>query len=365
MRRVKFVRHANMLAVPIPQRGGTLDELRPFINVKTEDDFVLLKAFLVGALRPGHPFANLAVSGEQGSAKSTVSRYVKKCIDPTKDKERSLPKDRHSLAISAQSNWLLSYGNVSSISPEMSDALCSLSTGGGYSTRAYYTDNQEKNFDYQRPLLLNGIGEIVSRPDLLDRTIVLYLAEITDEKRITEKKLDAKFEEARPRILGALFDRVADGLRNIDSTRLEKQPRMADFACWVVAAKVDDQFLGIYEQNRADLQHVALDDSPIGQTIVDLANEGPWSGTYGELLDELDCQWEDKQRRRPVDWPQKAKGLSGALTRIKPALRAIGIEVVDLGHTRDGNRVRIEKKALRDRFTGFSDIPTVPPAWPL
>jgi hypothetical protein len=43
------------------------------------------------------------------------------------------------------------------------------------------------------------------------------------------------FHKTRPLIVGALLDTVSAALRNYDSTRLERLPRMADFVKWAAA----------------------------------------------------------------------------------------------------------------------------------
>ena len=40
-----------MLPLPLPERGGFLDELKDFINVSS-DQFVLVKAWLLATMRP-------------------------------------------------------------------------------------------------------------------------------------------------------------------------------------------------------------------------------------------------------------------------------------------------------------------------
>ena len=122
--------------------------------------------------------------------------------------------------------------NLSRLPLWLSDALCSLSTGGGFATRALYTDGDEKTFDAQRPIILNGIDEVATSGDLLDRAIVVYLPRIPDTERRTEAALRQDFEGARPFILGATFDIVVQGLRKLPSVRRDWLPRMADFALW-------------------------------------------------------------------------------------------------------------------------------------
>ena len=91
--------------------------------------------------------------------------------------------------------------------------------------------------DAIRPAILNGIEEVVNRPDLADRAIFLTLEPIPDDKRRLEAELWAAFEAVRPRILGALLDAVAVGLERLPEIRLKKLPRMADFAIWATACE--------------------------------------------------------------------------------------------------------------------------------
>jgi hypothetical protein len=50
----------------------------------------------------------------------------------------------------------------------ISDTLCRLATGGGFAVRQLYTDQNEVLFDAARPVILNGVEDIVTRPDLAD-----------------------------------------------------------------------------------------------------------------------------------------------------------------------------------------------------
>jgi hypothetical protein len=58
-----------MLPLPVPERGGSIEALRPFLNVSNENGFVLIVAWLLAALRPTGPYPLLAICGEQGSAR--------------------------------------------------------------------------------------------------------------------------------------------------------------------------------------------------------------------------------------------------------------------------------------------------------
>jgi hypothetical protein len=47
--------------------------LRAFLNLSGENDVVLVVAWLPAAFRSGGPYPLLAISGEQGSAKTVLS----------------------------------------------------------------------------------------------------------------------------------------------------------------------------------------------------------------------------------------------------------------------------------------------------
>src|SRR5215217_6683807 len=78
---IKFIRTLGMRPLPAPV-PGQIESLRKFLNVETPDDFVLFVAAMVGALLPGIPYVVLMISGEQGTAKTTVSHIFRQLVDP-------------------------------------------------------------------------------------------------------------------------------------------------------------------------------------------------------------------------------------------------------------------------------------------
>jgi hypothetical protein len=172
----------------------------------------------------------MVLLGEQGSAKSTFSAMMRALVDPNTAPLRALPREERDLFIAANNGHVLAFDNVSALSAWLSDAICRLATGGGFAMRQLYTDQEEVLFDARRPIILNGIEDFVSRPDLADRAVFLRLEAISEERRRPETEIWAAFEVERPRILGALLDAVVVGLRRLSETRLPKLPRMADFA---------------------------------------------------------------------------------------------------------------------------------------
>src|SRR2546423_10265625 len=134
--------------------------------------------------------------------------------------------------IAANNGHLLAFDNLSGLSPWLSDALCRLASGGSFAVRQLYTNDEEVLFKAARPVLLNGIEDVIGRPDLADRAIFLTLAPIGEAQRRPEAALWREFESARPRILGALPDAAAGGAPASGRVHLEHLPGIADFAPW-------------------------------------------------------------------------------------------------------------------------------------
>lgn len=328
---VKFRRSRGTLALPEPVMGGKLKKLRDFINVASDGDWALVLSWLVTAIRGTGPFAVLWLGGEHGSAKSTLVRVLRSLIDPNTAPLRSEPKEPRDLMIAATNSWVVALDNLSHLPGWLSDALCRLSTGGGFTTRELYTDGDEYIFDAQRPVILNGINDVIQRSDLLDRRVNVELPVIDDSKRLPEKVFWERFERVQPEILGALLDAVVESLRREDSVVLPSKPRMADFAVRAVAAESKfgvkaGTFMEAYTGNRAMAHDQAIDASPIGPHLRQLAEKG-FVGTATELLGRLNGMV-DENIRRSKEWPTRANVVSGIVRRLAPNLRAVGIMVV-------------------------------------
>jgi hypothetical protein len=325
---VKFVRPKGMQPLPLPTRDpGARDHLFNLLGLD-RDQFDLIVAALVGAFRPSGPHPVLVFQGAHGSAKSTRCRLVQRLVDPSIANLRSQPQSERDLAIATAHTWMLAFDNISAIPQWLSDAFCKIATGGAFATRTLYTDSDETLFRLQRPIVLNGIGEFFSAPDLLDRSIVIQLPEIPPDRRVTERKFWEEFKEYQPGILAWLLDAVASALARVDSVALSRSPRMADFAEWITAAEPalgwkEGRFLEIYEANRVESNYQSLDGDPIGRELMLVAQRG-FKGTLAELLEQLNSSmWEGV----PKDWPRTPKALSNAIRRLMPNLAAEGVMV--------------------------------------
>jgi hypothetical protein len=329
---VRFRRPAGILALPLPVRGGSIEALAPLLNLSNRDDFVLVVAWLLGALRPGGPYPLLAVAGEQGSAKTVLSKMLRALIDPSVAPVRALPREERELFIAAHNGHVLAFDNLTGLPPWLSDTLCRLTSGGAFAARQLYTNHDEVLFAAARPVILNGIEDVITRPDLADRAMLLTLSPISEKQRRPEKALWQEFEHARPHILAALLDAAVHGLQALPHARFERLPRMADFALWATACETAFSAPGTFEaaywNNRRNAIEDVIDADPVAACVRHImAGTSEWTGSASDLLRAgLEIEEATPYRGR-ADWPKTPRALAGRLRRAQTFLRSLGVEI--------------------------------------
>lgn len=329
---VYFVRPKGMSALPKPERGGSLNLLREYANVDGAS-FALLLAFLVQCWNDRKPYPIAGLFGEQGSGKSTLTKMIRSIVDPAAVPTRSLSKGERDLMISTQYDWLLAYDNSSKLNDIMSDVLCRIATGNGYGTRGMYKNREEEIFQAARPVVINGIDEVIDQSDLASRSLFIHLNSIPEDKRRTERRIWDDFEKDRPYIIGALLDAVSTALSRLEGVELDSMPRMADFAEWAVAAESalpieEGAFMLAYQDNQADAASVILGNNEIALTIRNIIKEDEnscWEGTTEELRKEIKTHLQNPSK----DFPPSPQAMTAELRRILPALQKVGIKRKD------------------------------------
>ncbi len=315
---------------PVP--GGSLQMLRSFLNVRDEDAWVLIQAWIIAAFIPTIPHPILVVYGEQGTAKTTHMVILSSLIDPSKVGVGAEPERKMDWIQAADHRYLVTLDNVTHLPQWLSDCLCRAVTGEAFSKRRLYTDTDDVLFSFRRVIALTGIQQVAQKPDLLDRAILHGLEPIPPSRRKLEAEVLQDFEEVRPAILGAILDILSQVMAELPNVKLKSLPRMADFARVGVAVERvlgwrEGVFLDAYGRNIRSQHEEALDASSIAQAVrTFMIDEDEWKGTSGELLDTL-TDVASTDSRLPCDWPKTARGLSGKLRENAPNLRHIGINV--------------------------------------
>ena len=348
---VKFIRTKGMLELPRPSADGRIEAINKLLNAQSPADYILMAAWLVQAMNPAGPYPVLVLEGPQGSAKTFTTRVLRNIVDPSTATVRATPREERDLVIAATNGWICAFDNISSLPNWLSDGLCRLSTGTGFSTRTLHTDAEEMIFAASRPVILNGISQVVTRHDLMDRAIFVNLEPISEERRREEKELLREFEETRPLVLGGLCDAVSAALRNEGKVRFHRLPRMADFARWVVSAEEalscgSGEFMASYTRNRELAVDLTLDADIVGSTILKLMEDRTeWAGTPTELLEQLGLLVKENVARSQ-EWPKTATGLSKRIHRARTSLFQKGIKAEQgrTGKERLWRFTRLEKE---------------------
>lgn len=212
--------------------------------------------------------------------------------------------------------------------------------------RRLYTNFEEAVFRAQCPIVINGIEEIGTRGDLLDRLIPITLPTIPDTERVTEKEVEAEFLNEAPMIMGALFDAVATALSRIDQIDLASHGRMADFYELAVAAApgigfTEGEVLETLDRVRARTTAVALEGSvlagPLQELLLD--HRGVFVGNATKLQTALE-RYLPPTDPLPRGWPSGPRPLADQLRRLAPDLRRSGITITPIAN---GRKWRISK----------------------
>lgn len=353
-----FFRPQHVKALPVPVPGGNPFELFEYVTADTDEDKLLILCWTVSALHPEISSPILTLAGIQGSAKTTSSKRLRDLIDPSVtpvlgDLELS------NLFLTFQHHAVPSFENVSKFDRRTADMFCRAVTGNGVERRKLFTNSDQVLYSFRRPIIINGIDSPSTRPDFLDRCIVINCHRIKAFR--TLKELDTAFQEARPRLFGALLDLLARTLKLLPDTPPSTEFRMADFAHFgralaVALGKTPEDFDEAYRLNVRHQDKEALEATPLSIAVKDFAVKNPasspWTGTAQELLGELRSI--AKRNGDPnvlSDIPKNARWLSSRLGELVTALAVEGVIVDRLPRSRSsrGWKVYFSEAADRER----------------
>ena len=131
-------------------------------------------------------------------------------------------------------------------------------------------------------------------------------------------------------------------LRNYENVHLDRSPRMADFAKWVVAAEPAlpwerGRFMQEYEKNRFELIEVAIESDPISLSVMEMMNrmEGKAMGRNADQSAKALAGYVPNNGANKKGWPQAPNIFTNRLRRVQTFLRAKGIEIEQ---SKSGNR---------------------------
>lgn len=349
-----FIKKSNMSeqVMPVPC-GDLLGLLNKHFRFKDEEDSMLHAVSLVTRFISDIPHPIEVIHGEKGASKTTTMRMNRSLIDPAPRDVISMPKGIQDLAIVISNNYMPCFDNLDTISAEKSDLLCIASTGGGYSKRKLYSDDDETIVSFKSRITLNGINVVATRADLLDRCIVLTLERIPEDERKEERLVWNSFNEDKPKILGAIFTILSVAKRIYETVELSKLGRMADFTRWGYAIAEamgigGEVFLKAYLNNQKKANQEAVESNPVATALIKYMNENiSFTGTVSNLLTVLNKVAEVEQIDTTSKlWAKEPNVLSRRLNEIKSNLELEGIyyEISQKNHGRVIEIVKIPKE---------------------
>jgi hypothetical protein len=347
-----------------PQKGD-IKELLNFVNLNyhpdgsLSHDQLLLLCWVVFSFIPDLPHPAPILAGPQGSNKSTFQKALKELIDPSSVQAQASPSSLNEFIQIASHHWFLVLDNLSHLSEWLSDAICRVITGGGFTKRELYSDDSDVIYDFKHIIGLNGINLVVEKADLLDRSLIFNLKR---SKQFTkEETFWAKFEERKPYILGGVFEILVKTL-NIIKTLPEPEDnfRMADFAHWgsaiaqALGFKAQD-FIEAYKANVSKQNQEALDASPVGIALIEfMSDKDEWIGTATDLLNEFEKLADPLHINiNSKLWPKDARWVWRRITDILPNLEA---EKIKATQSRDKQRFITLKKTSEDQLASKSEL---------
>jgi DNA-binding transcriptional MerR regulator len=362
---IMFRRYSNQRTQPYPSvqyPSDIFDKFLKLLNVKDEDNKLLLKCYIISLFIPETPKPILMLHGEQGSAKSTLQEMIKLLVDCSIVRTLSFPRDINELIQKLHHNYIAYFDNISVIPGWISDELCRAVTRSGFTKRQLYTDDDDIIYNFKRCIGFNGINLGATKADLLDRGLIIHLERIPKEKVRKLEDIWHDFDKMKTQLLGYILDTLAKVLqvkKSQGGIELQGHPRMADFAeiAEIISRCMgypENKFLETYYKNIGLQTEEALEANPVGMTVrtfmdsrMNLLCRGCYNsssilefvknememtrwyrGTFSGLLKELEIVAQRLNiNTRSKQWPKSPNYLSRRLNEVRTNLREVGITV--------------------------------------
>ncbi len=345
-----FKRYQHQKAQCLPEGNGSVKELLEFINVSNKQK-ILFIVTIISYFIPNLAHPIMFVYGEKGSGKSSISKVLKELIDPSDIQVYAKPKNEKDMPQFLSKHWFAPFDNISKLSSSESDDLCCAITEASFVKRALYLDDDEVSYKIRNCILINCINIVAAKDDLIDRSVLINLKRIADEKRMTDEDYWKNFIKAKPRILGAIFDVIVKAIRMFPDIKPPILFRLADYTKWGFAIAqalggLGDKFIEQYKQNVQQQNREIIDMNPVATTIVKfMEKKEKWEGSASHLLKSLEkIAFIEGISIRNEFWVKSPAALTRRLNSIESNLLQIGIIYIHHGHKNYGSHIQLIKK---------------------
>jgi len=324
------------------------DTILRHFPIQGHDEKIMLLAYIVSAFLPHIPRPMIILAGPKGAGKTMTFRLLRAIIDPAEPECLDLSHRKEEIVQAAAHHYCLFIDNMSDLPNWLSDFLCRVCTGEGFSKRALYTDDADIVYSFKRLVGYNGINTPAFRSDLYDRALIFNLLPMTAEQRHPEEVIWQQFNADKPAILGTIFGILSVCLQYMQNAaawvKPDHLPRMADFAIWGEAicqasGFEPNTFLSIYQHKLVGIHREIIQDNPLAQAVtslLDQSNNGSICLTPTALLSELNRIARIKNINiRDGNWPASPGWLTRRLHELEIDFAATGISIVQKRNIRE------------------------------
>lgn len=356
---ILFKRYKHMAKMEVDENGAKedYDAFLTLMNFQAPEDKLLYSGFLIQGFFPNIDRPILMPTGAQGSAKTTMCIATRMVIDPSTLPTFNMNKEEDELPQKILHHYLPTFDNCNHISQEISDLLCQASSGMGFSKRKLFTDMDDVVYSVRRAIIMNGVAAPSMAPDLLDRTIMICLERIPDDRRKERSEIEAMRDSLLPKVRGYLLNILTSALKN-PQQRNGTLPRLADFArladdCMVQMGYSPGEFIRTYRDVNKDIAEQAIQGDVLAGVLLEfLDDNNGWEGSASDLLKRLENKAGIQAIKAP-GWAKTQGWLSEAIFgRLKPGLQHLGWNVQK---TRTEKRRIIYIKRVDNSIKGWED----------
>ena len=310
-----------------------LQLVQDFFRLSQADAAILIAFMIMCLLGNNKPCPILFVTGPQGSSKSSLSKYVQRCIDPSNGGAFVLSDNLKDLAIAVSKRLLCIFDNTGGLKnkKKISDFLCTVVTKGSMSTRKLYTTKDEMILEFRSSLIINGIEFLTDQSDLLERCVMLELQPIPETERKTEAVLESEFNKIQPMLLGGLYD-IIRKMFQMDEVTVSNLNRMADFEMTGIKTAIAmgytaEWFQDILNNNIRSMNRAFADEEIVVKAMVELMkNKSQYQASMSQCC--MDCQSAIKGKvlaSELTSYPKSSASFSHRLKGLKKHLEQMGI----------------------------------------
>jgi hypothetical protein len=209
---VLFNRPASMLPLPSPVGGQSVELLREVLGLQDENLWLLVLGFLLSCLKERATHFVAVVQGPVGAGKSLLTRYLSRLLDHRDPQTPRIPPTRKDIMAVGAHRYILTIDNMTPPTPQQSGDLCAILTGSGLEGKQNYTDFGSCGADVRRPMVVNGIEQLLTRAEIQSRAIPITLPERPPHTRRTDEEIEDDFNRHWAAILGGILDLTVKGL---------------------------------------------------------------------------------------------------------------------------------------------------------